>query len=248
MTRLAIIIGSGSEFIAEFSIKDRFEINTPHGATSAPLSVVSIANSEVVLLPRHGPEHQLAPHEINYKANIWALKEYGIDCIIGVAAVGGIGIGYDSGRLVAPHQIIDYTWGRAHTFFEGQESRVLHVDFTQPYDEQLRQALLRAAETCGEAMINKGVYGATQGPRLETAAEIDRMARDGCDIVGMTGMPETSLARELDLAYACCALIVNPAAGRATGPIDIETIKQILSNRMAAIARVLATLAEDLSS
>jgi 5'-methylthioinosine phosphorylase len=248
MTRLAVIIGSGSEFFTEFRLKDLIELDTPYGAPSAPLSVVSTGKAELVLLPRHGSEHQLAPHKINYRSNIWALSKYGINYIVSVAAVGGITEGYDSGCLVVPDQIIDYTWGRSHTFFESPATEIRHVDFTEPYSEQLRRSILNAGEASGETLIDVGVYGVTQGPRLETAAEINRMEKDGCNIVGMTGMPEASLARELDLAYACCALIVNPAAGRSSGPIELETINQILASRMTDIAKLLIRLSEDLTA
>jgi 5'-methylthioinosine phosphorylase len=198
-----------------------------------------LGNSDVVFLPRHGHAHTIPPHRVNYRANIWALRESGVHSVIAVAAVGGISQQLPPGRLAFPHQIIDYTWSRQHTYFEDDLDRVTHIDFTEPYSEPLRQLLIRAARQLELEAVEQGTYAATQGPRLETAAEIDRLERDGCSMVGMTGMPEAALARELGLAYASCAVVANWAAGRGTGPISMQDIESSLVGGMANVRRLL---------
>jgi 5'-methylthioinosine phosphorylase len=193
----------------------------------------------VVFLPRHGTAHTIPPHEVNYRANLWALQHIGITKIIAVAAVGGITAAMVPSALVIPDQIIDYTWSRQHTFFQGDLTKVTHVDFTRPYSEELRTTLLQAGRAAELNLHDGGTYGATQGPRLETAAEITRMERDGCDIVGMTGMPEAALARELDLSYAACAVVANWAAGRGAGEISMDDIERNLKVGMDRLRALL---------
>jgi purine nucleoside phosphorylase len=176
---------------------------------------------------------------VNYRANIWALQQSGVSKIIAVAAVGGIRHGLLPGQLVIPDQIIDYTWGRAHTFFEQGPRPAVHIDFTEPYCEELRMMLIRASEFAELAAMPQGIYGVMQGPRLESRAEIDRLERDGCDIVGMTAMPEAALARELELCYATCAIVANPAAGRAAGPLRMDEIAATLKKGMKSVYRLL---------
>ncbi len=178
---------------------------------------------EVVFLARHGYGHTIPPHKVNYRANLWALAKVAKAArIVSVASVGGIRPNLAPGTLVVPHQIIDYTTGRAATYFEGGESQVVHVDFTHPYDLTLRADLLRIAGEVGEPVVDGAVYAATQGPRLETAAEVNRIDRDGGDIIGMTGMPEAALARELEIPYAALCVVANWAAGRADSLQGIE--------------------------
>jgi 5'-deoxy-5'-methylthioadenosine phosphorylase len=181
--------------------------------------------NEILFIPRHGPGHSLPPHRINYRANISALEERGVTAVLAVAAVGGITPPAAPGSLMIPNQILDYTYGRAHTFFDGEDGVAGHVDMTEPYCEALRRRLIEAAGRAGVSLAEQGTYAATQGPRFETAAEIDRLERDGADVVGMTGMPEAALAREAQLAYATIAMVVNPAAGRAGGDITMEMIQ-----------------------
>ncbi|WP_353253223.1 S-methyl-5'-thioinosine phosphorylase [Salinisphaera sp. PC39] len=219
-------------------------VATPYGTPSGPLVRGRWAGREVVFLHRHGPEHRLAPHAINYRANIRALADAGVERIVAASAVGGIGPEMRPGRVVIPDQLIDYTWGRAHSFAD-EEGPVPHVDFTQPYDPDLRAVLVNAARGLDLDAVTRAVHGVTQGPRLETAAEIDRMDRDGCDIVGMTGMPEAALAREAGLAYACCAVVVNAAAGRGEGAIHAE-IERTLAEGMATLGRLLDAVLPDL--
>lgn len=236
---IAIIGGTGMTRLRDLEILRSETLQTPYGEASAALAIGSLHGREVVFLARHGDSHTIPPHRVNYRANLWALKHLGISRVISVCAVGGITQGAGPGAILIPDQIIDYTWGRAHTLFEDDLDAVTHIDFTEPYCEALRQQLLAAAGRAGINVLSKGTYGATQGPRLETAAEIDRMERDGCDIVGMTGMPEASLARELGLCYAACAVSANAAAGRGSGPITMEAIEAVLTGGMARVLQIL---------
>ncbi len=242
---LAIIGGSGLGSLSALESAREVNIVTPYGEPSAPLRVGRLNNRDIVFLPRHGENHRLPPHRINYRANVWALHEQGVKNIVAVATVGGIGAGFGTGTLAIPDQIIDYTWGRAATYFDGEggESAVKHIDFTQPYCETLRVRLTRAAQRAGETVHAGGAYAATQGPRLETAAEITRMARDGADMVGMTGMPEAALARELGLCYATLAVVVNAAAGTGASATGID-LPQAETLGRALMARVIKILTE----
>ncbi len=240
MQTLGIIGGSGLARL-EALRPDRQEFfATPYGEPSAPLTFGELEGSPVVFLPRHGASHSIPPHRVNYRANLWAMKQAGVERIVGVAAVGGITAAMAPGVLCVPDQVIDYTWGREHTLFAGDLDGVTHIDFSEPYCEALRQDLLRAAGAVGVTVLAGGTYGATQGPRLESAAEIRRMEADGCDVVGMTGMPETSLARELALCYASLALSVNWAAGKSDGPITMDEIQSHLDQGIAVALKVLA--------
>ncbi len=240
MASIAIIGGSGLTNLKNLKIIRREVVRTPYGEPSAPMVFGEIEGIEVAFLPRHGPRHSIPPHEINYRANIWALKNAGITRVIAIAAVGGISEKYRTPRSIAiPDQIIDYTYGREHTFFTGADKQVTHVDFTHPYCDELRLTLIEAAARIDLPIINKGTYGATQGPRFETAAEILRMEKEGADVVGMTGMPEAGLAHELDLCYAAIALVVNPAAGKSESKITLKEIDQYLESGMREVRRLL---------
>lgn len=240
---LAIIGGSGLEELPGLRVARREAVHTPYGAPSGPLVVGDLLGRPVMFLARHGEGHRLAPHEINYRANLWAMRARAAESVVSVASVGGIRSDLGPGTIVIPHQIIDYTWGRESTYFEGG-APVTHVDFTVPYTLDLREKLLAAAVECREAVCDHAVYATTQGPRLETAAEVDRLARDGADIVGMTGMPEAVLAREQGLSYAAVAVVVNCAAGRGdsrTG-ISMENIEGVLHRSMKKVLRIIETL------
>jgi 5'-methylthioadenosine phosphorylase len=221
-------------------------VRTPYGDPSGALTFGRIGNSDVVFLARHGYGHTIVPHEVNYRANVWALREEGVDSIVSVASVGGIRNDLWPGELVLPHQIIDYTWGRASTFFEGPGQPVNHIDFTEPYSRALRERILEAAGAIGERLMDGGVYAATQGPRLETAAEITRMERDGADLVGMTGMPEAALARELGLEYAAIAVVANYAAGRGDSEraIALDKIQVILDEALGRVRKIIEKLCQ----
>lgn len=238
MPHVAIIGGSGLTRLEGLKIARREVVYTPYGEPSGPLTHGVLAGTEAVFLARHGYGHTISPHMVNYRANLWALKSIGVERVIAVASVGGIRKDLVPGSLAVPHQIIDYTTMRENSFFD--EDRVVHVDFTEPYDPVLRKLLLKAADKSGMVMARDGVYGACQGPRLETAAEIDRMERDGCDMVGMTGMPEAVLARELGLSYACCAVVANWAAGRVPDGGSIHA--EIRANLEAGVSQACALL------
>jgi 5'-deoxy-5'-methylthioadenosine phosphorylase len=238
MARIAIIGGSGVATIGDLEDTGERVVDTPFGQPSGPLCDGVLGETAVVFLQRHGVGHTIPPHQVNYRANVWALRELGVESVISLAAVGGIRGDLEPGQLVFPDQLIDYTWSRASTFCEDGRG-VTHVDFTQPYSERIRGVLCQAARDIGLHAATSGTYGATQGPRLETAAEIDRMERDGCDMVGMTGMPEAGLARELDLEYATCAMIVNRAAGRGEGAISMEEITVNLERAVGHAERLL---------
>lgn len=236
---LAIIGGTGLTSLDTLKVHREETVTTPYGEPSGPLVHGELADRPVVFLPRHGPGHRLPPHRVNYRANVAALKQVGVTRIIAVAAVGGITPQMSPERLVFPDQLIDYTHGRTQTFFEDAADPVVHVDFSYPYSDTLRMTLIEAARELGLQALEHGVYGATQGPRLETAAEITRMERDGCDLVGMTGMPEAVLARELDLDYATCAVVVNWAAGKTDGVITMDQIQAHLGAGMEKVKRLL---------
>ena len=238
MAGLAIIGGTGLNTLPGLEETRRNQIATPYGKPSGPLVHGRYAGREVAFLARHGEAHSLPPHRVNYRANLWALKHAGVDRVVAVATVGGIRADMQPGYLVFPDQIIDYTNGRHHTVYDEERADFVHIDFTEPYDTALRAGLVAAAGRARLEHVSGGTYGAVQGPRLETAAEIRRMEKDGCDLVGMTGMPEAALARELGLAYACCGVISNRAAGKSTGSIHSE-MDTYLKQGMARLCSLL---------
>jgi len=245
--RVGIIGGTGLTTLEGIEITREQTVTTPWGTPSAPLIHGLLGSQEIVFLARHGHPHRVPPHQVNYRANLWALKEAGVAVIVGVNAVGGIHPERGPTRLVVPDQLIDYTWGRGHTFHEGSLEAVTHIDFTDPYDARVRGALCEAAAELHLQISEFGVYGATQGPRLETAAEIRRLEQDGCDLVGMTGMPEAALAAELGLRYGCLALVVNWAAGKSDHIITMEEIVAALEQGIGDVRRILAQAAIPLS-
>jgi 5'-methylthioinosine phosphorylase len=238
---LAIIGGSGLTNLANLEITHRQVIRTPYGEPSGPLTFGRIRAQEIIFLARHGYGHTIAPHEVNYRANLWALHSQGVKDVVAVNSVGGIHADLGPGVIALPEQILDYTHGRKHTFFEGSDRPVTHVDFTHPYCEALRQRCVVAAKRVDVPVIEGGTYAAVQGPRLETKAEIDRLERDGATMVGMTGMPEASLARELELCYAALTVVANHAAGRgdSSQAIELAAIYTVLDEGMAKVRRIL---------
>ena len=241
---LAVIGGSGLTQLANLDVSHREVLRTPYGEPSGAVLFGQICGRPVAFLARHGYGHTIPPHEVNYRANIWALAKRGVEAIVSVASVGCIRPDLRPGDLVIPHQIIDYTWGRKSTFFEGHDSAVVHIDFTEPYDAALRERLIGAAAATGVKVSESAVYAATQGPRLETAAEINRYERDGADVVGMTGMPEAALARELKVPYAAINVVANYAAGRAdsrTG-ISFSDIEAVLASSMGQARAIIESL------
>lgn len=239
---LAVVGGSGLASIPGMVVDERRAVTTPYGAPSAPLLRGRLGARALVFLPRHGDPHTIPPHGINYRANLRALADAGVDRVLAVNAVGGIHAGMQvPGHFVVPHDIVDYTWGRAHTFSDGAPGSVLrHVDVSEPFDARMRANLLACLSRAGLPHSAQGVYAVAQGPRWETAAEVRRYERDGCDVVGMTAMPEAGLARELGLRYAMLCVVVNPAAGKGGAVIAQPAISAALDRAQSALQAVLA--------
>jgi 5'-methylthioinosine phosphorylase len=247
---LAIIGGSGLDQFTGLTIEQEELVDTPYQVRPVKVLLGRLGNSDmrVAFLPRHGEDHAVPPHQINYRANLFALHSLGVTGVIAVNAVGGITAQAGPGVILVPDQIIDYTWGREHTFFDGSRAAtdspdqfsatVAHIDFSEPYDSELRVRLLNAAQALQIAVVDGATYAATQGPRLETPAEIRRLQQDGCHLVGMTGMPEAALAREIGLAYACIALSVNWAAGVSSELITMDSIRKVLAQGMGRIQQI----------
>lgn len=246
---LAVIGGTGVYRLAQLQDVESHALDTRFGKPSGPVRVGTLLGHRVAFLARHGEGHSLPPHLINYRANLAALQQIGASRVLALNTVGGIGERYAPRTLGCPDQLIDYTWGRVSTVWESDAegnvgSEALHVDFTHPYSPMFRSKVIAAAKVTGAALVDGGCYGVTQGPRLETAAEIARLRRDGCDLVGMTGMPEAALARELGLEYACLAIVANWAAG--CGDASEITMAEVLANvadASAGIAELVGELA-----
>ncbi len=243
---IGIIGGSGLAKLVGLENVRREIMRTRWGQPSSALSFGELGGAPVVFMARHGYGHTIAPQDINYRANIASLKQAGVSAIVAVASVGGIRADLPPGTLAVPDQLIDYTTGRANTYYSGPDQPVVHIDFTQPYDVAVRQRLIAAAAAAEAAMLDGGCYGCTPGPRLETAAEIRRLERDGCDMVGMTGMPEAVLARELEIPYAALAVVANWAAGKgdAVEAVPLETIGAVLEEAMKRVLDILAVAAQ----
>jgi 5'-methylthioinosine phosphorylase len=239
MIKLAIIGGTGLTQLGGLKIIRREQLVTPYGLPSADFITGEFNGKEIIFLARHGNPHTIAPHKINYRANLWGLKQLGVEHIIAVAAVGGISGEMAPAHIAIPDQIIDYTYGRKHTFFEDENYPVTHIDFSRPYSSILRSALIVAAANAHINISPASTYGCTQGPRLETAAEIKRMEKDGCDLVGMTGMPEAALAKELGMEYASISVVANWAAGKTEDEITMAEIEHHLQAGMANTAELL---------
>ena len=242
MTVTAIIGGTGAALFPGRSAAEDVRGDNRWGECSAPVERWEQGGGTVLFLPRHGRDASIPPHRVNYRANIQALHDLGAERIIALNAVGGISS--PAGALVVPEQLIDYTWGREHTYYDGSHSALEHVEITEPYDLNLRQGLVAAAEAAGVPLEPGGGYAVTQGPRLETAAEVDRLERDGCSLIGMTSMPEAGLAAELGIPYACLALVVNAAAGRGSAGIHADIEAHVNATMTAAAAVIDAFLQE----
>ncbi len=243
---LAIIGGTGMTQLACFEISHRQVMRTPYGEPSGPLTFGKISNHEIVFLARHGYGHTIPPHAVNYRANLWALQSLQPTRVVSVASVGGIRADFTPGMIAVPDQIIDYTHSRKCTYFDGSDKAVTNIDFTEPYCPVTRGRLLEVAKKANGKIIDGGVYAATQGPRLESAAEINRLERDGADMVGMTGMPEAALAKELGLCYATLAVVANYAAGRGTSAhvIHLEDVHAVLEEAMVGVRNILEHVVE----
>jgi len=244
---LAIIGGRGLTQLANLEITHQQVMRTPYGEPSGAFMFGTLNQHEVMFLARHGYGHTIPPHLVNYRANLWALREHGASKVISVATVGGIRADLKPGLIVVPDQIIDFTHGRDATYFEARNKPFINTDFTLPYSASLRSQILRSAQTAKQPCIDGGVYAATQGPRLDSIAEINRYERDGADMVGMTGMPETALAKELELDYAIIAVVANYAAGRGdnTTGINIETVNATAISTMERVRNILECVVND---
>ena len=245
MLKYGLIGGTGLSELAGLQVTTEHDCETPYGILAHPISEGLLPGSETQLLflPRHGRPHRIPPHKINYRANLFALRQLGVAGVIAVNAVGGISPDLLPGRLIIPDQIIDYTWGRDHTLYDGDDHLealpLEHIDMSWPYDQSLRESLIQSARSQQLDVIETATYAATQGPRLETAAEIKKLAGDGCDVVGMTGMPEAALAREMGLAYASVCIVVNPAAGLSDQPITMAMIETNLARGIDSVKALL---------
>lgn len=244
---LAIIGGTGLANLANLVITHRQVMRTPYGEPSGAMTFGTLKDQDVLFLARHGYGHTIPPHKVNYRANMIALRDAGATRVVSVSSVGGIADWFTPGVLAVPHQIIDYTYGRESSYFESLEHAQMHVDFTHPYTASLRREILEAAKQAGVACHDGGVYGATQGPRLDTASEIDCYERDGAQMVGMTGMPEAVLARELELEYATIAAVVNDASGRRSSKDGVrkEAVAEAIPEIMGKVRALLESLVEN---
>ena len=218
--RTAVIGGTAMNEWPGFEAAGVRDVDTPWGAPSAPLQSGRFADTPVIFLARHGPGHHIPPHRINFRANMHALAEAGVTRVIAVAAVGSMLDAFPPGHIALPDDVVDYTWGRSHSFSDSADAPLQHIDFTVPFDP-LRGRLIALAGA-EEGRHDGSVLAVTQGPRLETAAEVRRLVKDGCGMVGMTTMPEAALARELGLEYAVVTVCVNWAAGMGSGDIHGE--------------------------
>ena len=242
MKRIGLIVGSG-ELPLQLDWARAGSADTEFGPASMMPEAAQLANIELIRIKRHGEPHRFAPHAINYCANLSALAALSVDAIIALNTVGGITPDATTGALLLPDQLIDYTWGRRQSF--SADDAVRHIDFSSPYDSGLNALLSDAARSCGIDLVEGGVMAVTQGPRLETAAEVRRLAGDGCAVVGMTGMPEAALARELDIPFAAICLVVNPAAGVAGAePVDMQSLQAVSRAGMHTVSRLLLAFVE----
>ncbi len=250
MTLTAVIGGSGFDTFDTLVVNDAIFKETPYGSHSGPMLQGTLGDTPCLFLPRHGAGHYLPPHKVNYRANMWLLRELGVKKIIAFNVVGGITKKMSPDTIVIPDQLIDYTYGRDHTFYDGQQKQLLgetfqnveHVDFAEPFDQILRKKIIEFFRHANIDMVERGVYGCTQGPRLETVAEIERLKRDGCDIVGMTAMPEAILARELGMDYAAIVTVVNWSAGISDKPLSMIEIMDTVKKNMTKIKMLLPDL------
>ncbi len=245
--KLAVIGGSGLYSLFEdFKVLHREIIQTPYGEPSCPVVHGEMHGKPLIFIARHGHTHRLAPHKINYRANIWMLKKLGVEKIIAVNAVGGIADDLPPQKIAIPDQIIDYSYGREFTFFDQDLGEVVHIDFSYPYSEEIRSDLIAAAKSADICINAQGTYGCTQGPRLETAAEIKRLKQDGCAMVGMTAMPEAALAREKSMQYAAIAVCANWAAGIQQQPLNMDAILKHLNQGMVQVNQLISSYIKNL--
>lgn len=246
MSKIAIIGGTDLCELKNLKISRREHRTTPYGMSSAPLSYGTLHGKHVVFIARHGDTYTIPPHKINYRANIWALKDAGVDKIISISVVGGIRSDMTPGRFVVPDQLIDYTYLREGTFFDGQDQVIHHISFRQPFANELRQILVEAGNELDLDPSDEAVYGVVEGPRLQTIAEINRMEKDGCDILGFTVMPEAALAREVDIDYACLSVVGGRASGRESAAMSADSMTKVYKESTEQIHGLLQKVIHDL--
>ncbi len=237
MLRIGVIGGSGLYDIQGIVIKGHQKIITPFGDPSADYSICEYFDKEIIFLPRHGLKHQFPPHKINYRANIWGFKELGVERILSISAVGGINPDLKPGMLVIPDQIVDMTKKRESTFYDSDE--VVHIDFTEPFCPELRSYVLKSGEEMGIELQKSGTYVCVEGPRLETKAEIRIYRNMGIDIVGMTAMPETTLAREAEICFACISIVTNYAAGVTGKKLTTKEVLDVMRHSSQKVESLL---------
>lgn len=237
MPKIGVIGGSGLYEIEGLRVKGVQRAATPYGEPSDAYRVCELADKEFVFLSRHGSPHHIPPHRINYRANIWGFMEMGVERIMAVSAVGGIKTGLRPGDVVIPYQIIDMTHGRSNTFYDKEQ--VVHIDFTEPYCRELRASFMLAGKRAAIGLKESGVYVCTNGPRLETRAEIRAFAAAGADIVGMTSMPEACLARELEICYGGIAVVTNEAAGMSESKLTAKEVVETMKMSAEIVKRLL---------
>jgi len=230
--RIGIIGGTGLYEGEDVEVR---RISTPYGDAS-PVAIAEIHRRGVVFMPRHGARHELPPHRVNYRANIYALKELGVTRIVATNSVGGISPELSPGDVVVPHDIIDFTSGRANTFYD---TRAVHIDMSEPYCPEIRKALIDAGREVLGRVVESGVYAVTQGPRFETPAEIRMLSRLGADVVGMTAMPEAALAREMELCYASICTVTNYAAGLKQGRLTAKEVVEVVRENEEKLRRLI---------
>lgn len=229
---IGVIGGTGFEKL--LSGAEQLRVGTPYGI-APPLSIGNIGGKKVVFLPRHGPDHSLPPHKVNYRANMYALHSMGVKQVIAINAVGAINRNFKPSDIVLPHDFVDFTKFRQATFYD--EAPVTHIDISQPYCPEMRKLIIETAKRLGIPLWNEAILVCTEGPRFETAAEIEIFRRLGCDLVGMTGVPEVVLARELEICYAAICFVSNMAAGiqeRLT-PTEVQEISVKVTPKLGQI-------------
>ena len=241
---LGLIGGTGLTELQDAA--ETLEISTPYGEPSAPIQVIPNETVRLLFLPRHGSPHRFPPHCVNYRANMWALREAGAGQVLAVSAVGGITEQYAPGTLAVSDQVVDFTWGREHTYYDSPDVPLVHVDFTYPYGGPLRQELLKAARDASLGVVDGGCIAVFQGPRLESAGEIEMARRAGCNMAGMTSQPEAGLARELGIDYAGLAVVSNWGAGVHNELICEDDIADTLKEPMGRVRKLLAALTKNL--
>lgn len=238
MSKIGVIGGSGLYEIKGFVLKKKRTISTPYGKPSDQYLTGTMGKTEIIFLPRHGSHHNIPPHMINYRANIWGFRKLGVDRILSISAAGGINKGLKPGDIVISDQILDMTKERKSTYYDGKEG-VIHIDFTEPYCPELRRILLKAGRQKRLSLKNGGTYVAVEGPRLETASEIKSFSILGGDIVGMTGMPEAALARELEICYAGISVVANYAAGISRRKLTVAEVMEAMKDSTEKIKDLL---------